>query len=193
MKKLLQFACPRAISSTGNSAASGIQSFKVRSAMVYLAGFRSLQRNLWLLFLRAPWIPLAAILGEAIQHAVEVRFGMYVAGDGIAPGAETWIRAVAAAIKVVGFIATLAMTSPYFRPAERSALANDPGQATALQPSIPVAMAAVALPVVAHYALNFAAVGMPVFTVIVLLLIDVGVIGWLSMSVGASLHPLRGR
>jgi divalent metal cation (Fe/Co/Zn/Cd) transporter len=52
-------------------------------------------------------VALPAVLGEAVQHLIELEFGMYARGDGIAAGYETNVRLIAAAIKVIGFVCTI--------------------------------------------------------------------------------------
>lgn len=161
--------------------------------VTFLSDFALLQRRLWSLSLHAFWIPLTAILGEAVQHAVEFKFGMYVLGDGISPGAETWIRTAAAAIKAASFIATILMTIRFFENARQGADADDQRASTHSPYGLAVTVVAITLPVIAHYALNFGAVGRPPALVIGLLSIDVIVTGWLSISVGATLARLRNR
>jgi len=61
----------------------------------------------------ASWAPVPAIVGEAIQHAIEFRFGMYVQSDGISSGLEANVRLLAAG-KVIGFLVTLVATGKSF-------------------------------------------------------------------------------
>src|SRR5258706_11557902 len=112
-------------------------------------GFFSFMRELWALVKYAPWLPFAAIAGEAVQHAVEISFGMYVRGDGISPGYATNMRMLAAAIKVIGFIVTIALT---MRCTRTEAIVFDQ-RAMTLDRS--VVLAVIIVPVAIHYALNF--------------------------------------
>ncbi len=148
-------------------------------------GFFSFMRELWALVKYAPWLPFAAIAGEAVQHAVEISFGMYVRGDGISPGYETNMRMLAAAIKVIGFIVTIALT---MRCTRTEAIVFDQ-RAMTLDRS--VVLAVIIVPVAIHYALNFLAVGRPPITVIAIIAIDTLVIGWLAMSVARALPSRR--
>lgn len=148
-------------------------------------GIRSFMRELWALVKYAPWLPFAAIAGEAVQHVVEITFGMYVRGDGIQPGYETNVRILAAAIKVIGFLATITLTIR----CTRNGVSLFDQRTKTLDRS--VILTVIIVPVAIHYALNFLAVGRPPITVIAIIAIDTLVIGWLAMSLARALPSRR--
>lgn len=153
--------------------------------MRLIDGFCSFTTDLWVLVRYAPWLPFAAIAGEAVQHAVEMDFGMYVRGDGISPGYEANVRMLSAAIKVIGFLATIALT---MRSTRNEANVFDQ-QPMRLDRS--VVLTVIIVPVAIHYGLNFLAVGRPPITVITLIAIDTLVVGWLAMSLARALPSRR--
>ena len=110
---------------------------------------------------------------------------MYVRDDGIQPGYETDVRMMAAAIKVVGFLATIALTVRCTR-TEASLFEK---RSKMLDRSVIIAV--IIVPVAVHYALNFLAVGKPPITVIAMIAIDTLVIGWLAMSLARALPNRR--
>lgn len=137
-------------------------------------------RRLFELIKSAPWILLPAILGEAVQHAAEYQFGMYIIGDGLAPGTETHVRSAMALIKVIGFLATIL-------------LARNHKRKVGVEVHAPLLLAAmlIAIPVAAHYALNYAAVSQPPLVTILLISIDCLVVGWLAATIGLVLDQTK--
>ena len=146
----------------------------------FFRGFVSIQRYLGLNFLRRPLVAAAAIAGEGIQHAVEFSEGMYVRGDGIAPGHEANVRLLAAGLKVAGFLVTLYWTA--------KAAHRDPPLGLGLSSTsrFRVALAALLIPVAIHYLLNYSAVGRPSLVVVTMVLADCIVVAWLAMSLGVA-------
>lgn len=117
-----------------------------------------------------------AVVTEAFQHAIEIQLGMYVVGDGIAPGPETWVRTGAAVIKVMGFFATATLA----RKVARSTTATTRQRILAW-------MVVVSL-LLLHHMLNQAAVGASDADVIILVSIDCVLVGVVAASLGFALQ-----
>jgi divalent metal cation (Fe/Co/Zn/Cd) transporter len=127
-------------------------------------------------------IALPAIIGEAVQHLIELEFGMYARGDGIAAGHETNVRMIGAAVKVIGFVCTI------FLARSRSDLLIK-----AKSMSLTTKGLALALPLVAHYVLNFQAVGKSDWIVLSLIFLDCFVVGCLALALGLVMPKKRMR
>lgn len=125
-------------------------------------------------------VALPAILGEAVQHLIEFEFGMYVRGDGIAAGHETKVRIIGAAVKVIGFVCTI------FLARARSDLLIE-----ASSMSLTTKGLALALPLFAHYALNYGAVGKLDWIVLALTFLDCFVVGSLALALGIVMPKRR--
>jgi hypothetical protein len=125
-------------------------------------------------------IALPAIIGEAVQHLIELEFGMYARGDGIAAGHETNVRMIGAAVKVTGLVCTI------FLARSRSDLLI---KAKAM--SLTTKGLALALPLLAHYALNYGAVGKPYWVVLSLIFSDCLVVGCLALALGLVMPKKR--
>jgi uncharacterized membrane protein YcjF (UPF0283 family) len=121
-------------------------------------------------------IALPAIIGEAVQHLIEYKLGMYVDGDGIAPGQEARWRMIGAAIKVIGFVWTIARARSHIE--LRAWGETMPALGKMLSIAVLVAM---------HYKINYAAVGQPDWLVLTAVLVDCLVVGALASALGLML------
>ena len=147
--------------------------------------FGHLQREILRILKYGPWLPLAAIVGEAIQHFVETKFGMYVRGDGIQAGHEENVRMMAIAIKVIGFITTILFTTQLVHRLQRS-------ERLVLAPiRRSIVALAILIPILCHYALNYRAVGKSPIMVDAMVGVDAVVIGWLAMTLAIVLPRSR--
>lgn len=122
-----------------------------------------------------------AVIGEAVQHLIEYKLGMYVVGDGIALGQEAHWRQIGIVIKVLGFVWTIAR-------------ARSCSNLLALGETMSslAKIVAFVLLVAVHYGLNYAAVGQPSWFALAAILFDCLVIGVLALALGVLL-PKRSR
>jgi hypothetical protein len=79
--------------------------------------------------LAAPVIFAVVVLPEFVQHIVEIHFGMFAAGDSLAPGRETEIRMAFGIAKVVGLCLAVVLTMRFWASGGRLRAAFLPGLA----------------------------------------------------------------
>ena len=121
----------------------------------------------------AALVAVPAVIGEAVQHLIEYKIGMYVVGDGIGVGQEERWRTIGVVIKIIGFLCTITR-----------ARARSDFYALNVHLTHTTKIVSLAMLVFLHYVLNYAAVGKESWIVLVAILLDSLVIGALASALG---------
>lgn len=144
-----------------------------------------------------PLFILLPILGEGVQHIVEVCLGMFTPGDGLDAGRETTIRLSFGGLKALSVFVSIILTARFLdRSLERNprTLRNWISAMNHYDlTGVVLLTVAIAVPFAAHYGLNYFAVGKPPILMAAILVADSVVVGALAVSLGSVAFTLAER
>jgi len=144
-----------------------------------------------------PMVMLLPILGEGVQHIVEVYLGMFTPGDGLDAGRETTIRLSFGGLKALSVLVSIILTAWFL---DRSLEGNARTLRSWISAmnhydltGVVLLTVAIAVPLAAHYGLNYFAVGKPPIMMAAILVADSLVVGALAVSLGSVAFTLAER